>query len=108
MTRQEIQRKVLELTDEDYYGVWEIGWRLATALGVDPVVDPKVSAEVIESLRRQRIVDVYVREWIDDTPRRIGSSGRSIDLTDPAAWLEPRHGEPQFLIGAAGEEADDH
>lgn len=100
MTRAEIEREILELVDEDLYGLWEIGWRLNTALGVDPSTDPEESAAVVESLRQRRLVDLYVREWVDDSPRPIAVSGRSIDLATPSAWLVPEQGEPQFLLGS--------
>ncbi|MGL4175279.1 MAG: hypothetical protein ACRCSN_04305 [Dermatophilaceae bacterium] len=86
--------------DEDFYGLWEIGWRLNTAIGVDPASDPQESAAVVKSLRQRRLVDLYVRERIDDTPRQIEVSGRSIDLATHAAWLVPNEGEPQFLLGS--------
>jgi hypothetical protein len=99
MTREDIEREVLELVEEDFYGVWEIGWRLHTALGVDPTVDPEQAAEVVEALRRQHLVEIYVREWVDDNPRPISSSVRSIDLREASAWLAPGNGDPEFLVG---------
>ena len=103
MALSDIERAILELVDEDFYGVWEIGWRLATALRIDPSRDPADAAAVISSLRQQGVVDIYVREWVDDSPRALVSSGRSLDLSDPTAWREPEPGQPQFLIGAAGD-----
>lgn len=98
-----VEAEILELAEEDFYGVWEVGWRLVTALGVDPSSDPRLAAEAIASLKRQGRVDIYVREWIDDTPRQLALSGRSIDLNDASAWLEPQPGQPQFLIGVGAE-----
>lgn len=108
MTRADIEREILELVDEDLYGLWEIGWRLNTALGVEPASDPKESAAVIESLRQRRLIDLYVREWVDDSPRPIAVSGRSIDLEARSAWLAPQEGEPQFLLGSWMEERAVH
>jgi hypothetical protein len=107
MTRVDIEREILELLDEDLYGLWEIGWRLNTALGVDPATDPTESAAVVESLRQRHLVDVYVREWLDDSPRPIAVSGRSIDLATRSSWLVPEEGEPQFLLGSWTEERVD-
>ncbi|CAI9409233.1 hypothetical protein [Aestuariimicrobium sp. T2.26MG-19.2B] len=106
MSVSDIQREILGLVDEDYYGVWEIGWRLFTVLGVDPSVDPAEAAEAVALLRHRGVVAIYVREWIDDPPRPLGSSGRAVDLNDPAAWREPEPGLPQFLIGAADDRDD--
>lgn len=103
MTRLDIEREILELIDEDLYGLWEIGWRLNTALGVDPAEDPAEVAVVIEALRQRRLVEVYVREWRDDNPQSIASSGRAIDLTRRSAWREPSQGEPQFFLGSCSE-----
>ena len=104
MTGTEIEREVLELAEEDFYGVWEVGWRLRTAFGINPTEEPEVAAGAIESLRKQRLIEIYVREWVDDEPLPIGSTGRTIDLGDPRAWRPPSHGEPQFLIGAPEEQ----
>jgi hypothetical protein len=104
MTRADIEREILELVNEDLYGLWEIGWRLNTILSVDPSNDPKESAAMVESLTQRHLVDLYVRERIDDNPRPIAASGRSIDLTTRAAWLVPGQGEPQFLLGSWIEE----
>lgn len=100
MTRGDIEREILELVDEDLYGLWEIGWRLNTALGVDPAIDPEEAAAVVESLRQRHLVELYVREWVDDSPRPIAVSGRSIDLATRSAWLVPEPSEPQFLLGS--------
>ena len=35
MTQGDIEREILDLVDDDFYGVWEIGWRLCTALEVN-------------------------------------------------------------------------
>src|SRR5688572_13961790 len=99
MTETDIEREILELVDEDFYGVWEIAWRLNTVLGMNPEVDPAEVAAVVESLRQRRLVELYVREWVDDGPRPLASSGRSLDLREPSAWGMPRQGEPQFLLG---------
>lgn len=94
-----VEREILELAEEDFYGVWEVGWRLVTALGVDPSSDPRSAADAVASLRREGHVEIYVREWTDDEPRPLAASGRSIDLREASAWLEPQPGQPQFLIG---------
>lgn len=104
MAVNDIEREVLELIDEDDYGVWEIGWRIATALGVDPNVDPREAAEAIASLHKRRLVDIYVREWPDAPVRLLDSSAQSLDLADPSAWQEPNPDEPVFLIGAPRDE----
>lgn len=104
MTRADIEREILELVDDDLYGLWEVSWRLNTVLGVNPSIEPDESAAAINSLRRRRLVDLFVREWVDDTPRPIEISGRSIDLTTRSAWSVPEHGEPQFLLGSWIEE----
>ncbi len=99
MTRADVEREVLELAEEDFYGVWEIGWRLRTVFDIDPTMAPDVAADAVESLKRQGLIEIFVREWVDDAPLPIGSVGRTVDLHDPQAWLVPGKGKPQFLIG---------
>lgn len=108
MALSDIEREILELVDEDFYGVWEVGWRLSTVLSIDPSRAPEDAAEAVASLRRQGAVEIYVREGVDDPPRPLASSGRALDLFDPTAWREPRPGQPQFLIGAQGDDVDVH
>lgn len=98
---RDIEREILELTDEDYYGLWEIGWRLSSALNLDASRNPEQAAVAILSLQRQGVVQIYVRERIDAAPVPLASSGRTIDLYDPSAWCEPKAGQPEFLIGSA-------
>lgn len=62
MTVTAIECEILDLAEEDFYGVWEIGWRLRTALDIDPTLAPAAAAEAIESLRDQHLTEIYVRE----------------------------------------------
>lgn len=94
---------ILELIDEDYYGVWEIGWRLSTALDLDPSRDPHVAADAISSLRSQGRLEIYVRDAVDDVPCPLHESGQVVDLNDASSWHVPQAGQPQLLIGATGD-----
>lgn len=51
-------------------------------------------------LRPRQLVDLYVRDLIDDSPRPIAFSSRSLDLATHATWLVPDPGEPQFVLGS--------
>ncbi|MGN6243422.1 MAG: hypothetical protein ACTHQ3_07075 [Motilibacteraceae bacterium] len=103
--KQDIEREILELADEDLYGLWEVGWRIRSACGVDPLAAPGECADVIESLIEKRMVTLYVREGMDGVPEPLASSARSLDLRDRSAWLVPQPGERQFLVGPPPEEA---
>lgn len=94
-----IEREIHELLNEDFYGLWEIGWRVHTAFGIDPMQDPVVLAEVVASLQEKRIAELYVRERGEEGPVPIAVSGHSVDLTQPVAWAVPEPHQPQILLG---------
>jgi hypothetical protein len=99
VTTSAIEREILDLAEEDLYGLWEVGWRLRTVLNIDPALAPAEAAGVIESMRSRHLIEIYVREWVDDEPSPLSATRRDIDLLDPRAWLLPGQGEPQFLVG---------
>jgi hypothetical protein len=89
---------ILDLVEEDYYGLWEIGWRVNNVFGVDATADPAPLAAVVESMLRQHLVSLYVREGFNGPEVPLATSGRSVDLARAATWQVPQAGEPQFLL----------
>ena len=106
MTFSNIAREVLELAEEDYYGLWEIGWHVRTVLGLDPTIEPSALATAIEAMLSGGLIDIFVREWSDDDPLPIRSTGHSVNLRDPMSWSVPERGAPQFLVGALASRDD--
>lgn len=94
-----MERAILDLVDEDLYGVWEVGWRLRSGLGVDPEEDARLCADVIESLTQRGLVALYVREGVDGRPEPLPPSTRSFDLTASSMWLAPEADQRQVLVG---------
>jgi hypothetical protein len=100
MTIAEIENVILDLVEEDLYGVWEVGWRCRTVLGLDSGALPKVVAQSIDSLMARQLVGIFVREDLEGDLVPLSSTDRAIELSRAEAWEVPTVGEPQFFIGS--------
>jgi hypothetical protein len=99
MTRMDIEHEILDLIDDDVYGLWEVGWRLNTALGVDPQVDPRATACVVYSLIERKLAKLYVRQPETGKFSAIELAELPTKLLERSIWLEPSPGESEFWIG---------
>jgi hypothetical protein len=99
MTRDAIEREILDLIDDDVYGMWEVGWRLNTALGVDPQEDPRDTACVVHSLIERKLAQLYVRQPDDGTFSAFELAELPTKLLERSIWLEPNPGESELWIG---------
>ena len=94
------EREVLELVVEDYYGLWEIVWRLENVFGPYPNSAAGEAARIVEGLRSHGLVTLWVREWTDDEPLPLGQTGHVVNLRNPSTWAVPPPDQHQILITA--------
>lgn len=93
-------RLILDLVVDDAFGLWELVWRLRTALEVSAGPPVNVARDAVERLRRSGLVELWVREWTDDEPVPLRESDRDIELAEQGVWAEPGPNEPQILVVA--------
>ena len=78
MTREEIAREIIELLDEDCFGLWEIGWRLGGTLS--------------------GAVEAYTLDQPGGSMKPLMALDQAIDLRERAAWDVPAPGNPQIWL----------
>jgi hypothetical protein len=88
---------VLELAAEDYFGLWEVAWRLDNVFGA-PESSSDTPAGVVASLCDRGLAELYTRERDADEP--VPRGAQSFDLTAGSVWDEPKPSGAQSLIGA--------
>lgn len=96
-----LETMILELVDEDFYGLWEIAWRVRAVLDLDPVLLPAPLAQVVRALTARHLVEIFVREGLQGDPLPVNSTELSIDLDQSQAWEVPPEGAPHFFLGSA-------
>lgn len=102
MSIREVENIILELAEEDRYGLWEIGWRVRQLLGIDPCIDPTEVAGAVGALRARGLVDVFVRDRIDNSTPAVDAGGLP-DLFATDTWDVPAPDHRQYLIGIPSE-----
>ena len=100
-----VRSLILDLAVEDFYGLWELVWRLQTC-------DPGLSREraiqaarsALVALHEQDLVELYRGTKGDPLP--ITAADVPSLLAEEESWNEPREGTGTLLFGATqkGEE----
>jgi len=98
MTREEIAREIIDLLDEDCFGLWEIGWRLTGTLGMSSTEIQSEVAEVTYSLVRSGAVEAYTVDQPGGSMKPLMALDQAIDLRERAAWDVPAPGNPQIWL----------
>ena len=98
ITRNEIAREILDLLDEDCFGLWEIGWRLASTLGIGPTETPSEVAEALYALVENGAVESYTLDRPGGRMKRLIALDQAVDLRERAAWDVPAPGDPQIWL----------
>lgn len=100
MTLRPQDRVVLDLVVDDTFGLWEVVWRLTTALGKTLGSPLEIAKDSVHRLRDGGLVELLVREWADDDPVPIAESGREVDLSLDSTWDEPAPDGAEVLVTA--------
>lgn len=78
----DLRRAILDLTVEDYYGLWELCWRAHTLWpGAGDALDAAVRSEV-EAMIDEELLEAF--ELPDETPLSLEKARRA--LHDDASW----------------------
>ena len=104
MSLNEVESNILELASEDYYGLWEVCWKIQR-------LRPKDSAAEVRKICINAVRDLVQRGLIH-LMRRRGPAGKETLLSeneilnvlnDVSSWEEPFKDSIQFLVGATEE-----
>jgi hypothetical protein len=101
-----MERKVLWAAIEDYVGLWEIIWELASSCPEIPESDRKSFAErAVRCLIARNCLQLYERSEIGGKEQLVSRARWDELLSDEANWGEPSSRSIEVLLGAtnAGE-----
>lgn len=102
-----VERKILWAAIEDYAGLWELIWELATSCPeVSELERRSVAQRVVRDLLEHNWIDLYERIEIGGKEQLVPRARWDELLSDEANWHEPSTESTEVLIGAtpAGEE----
>jgi hypothetical protein len=91
-----LQSQVLDLLDEDDYGLWEIGWRLREA-GVETVGD---LADIVQGLLDREWAVLLLRRTTTGPAQPERAADSPLDLRDPRSWEAPGTDHPSTWLSA--------
>jgi len=102
-----VERKILWAAIEDYAGLWELIWELATSC--PEISEPQrrsVAERVVRDLLEHNCIELYERRGIGEKERLVPRARWDELLSNEANWREPSTKSTEVLIGAtpAGEE----
>lgn len=94
-----IRHAILELASEDFYGLWEICWKVAELLaaGEEGVVEPVQRA--LDELERAQQIGFYVRKRPEDEP--IPVAAHDVDWRAAVTPEPPKPSEMQILVASS-------
>jgi hypothetical protein len=94
------EQEVLDLATEDYYGLWEVSWRLATVSEDKSQDSSQEAADVVTRLWGRGLIDLYTRAGDDAEPVLVQRPSGDVDLSAEDRWRPQQAGEPRVLIAA--------
>jgi len=108
MSLSQAERDILELSTEDYYGLWEVRWeieRLFPNARGDEVLER--SRRAVQTLLRLGLIAVFSGEMKDNDMLPVDDVRLQEILTSAQSWDQPSPGNEQLAIAAteAGERA---
>lgn len=99
-----VERKILWAAIEDYAGLWELLWELATSCPEIAEPDRKPVAErVVRELLEHGCIELYERSGIGGRERRVPKARWNELLSNVANWREPSAESTEVLVGATEE-----
>jgi hypothetical protein len=106
MNASVVQRELLSLSVEDFYGLWEVLWRVRNLYPERPDSELK---EIAETAVRQLLSNGWIALYRQAGVERTEIRADEVDalLWDPGNWIEPTSKLSSVVIGAtaAGERA---
>jgi len=102
----DVRSLILELAVEDFYGLWELVWRLQTReSGLSRERAVQAARSALAALHEQDLVELYRGTKGDPLPIRAADVPAL--LAEETSWEEPKEGTGTLLVGATqkGEEA---
>src|SRR5687767_1449108 len=93
------EKKILELVEEDFFGLWEI---LAAVMDCYPDLDLEGQREVAKSasqkLLNEKQIGVYEADFVNNTFSKVDRVFADSILSSDAAWGDPRIATKQYAI----------
>jgi hypothetical protein len=103
MTISAVERKILWAAIEDFAGLWELVWELATIC--PKVAEPdrrSVAERTVRDLLERSCIELYVRSEIGGNEQLVPRARWDQLLSNEANWLEPSTSSIEVLVGATG------
>lgn len=99
MTRTEIRDVVLDLTSDDYVGLWEIAWRLNTLFPNEAPSERQYMAEGVTSeLLREGRLTAFVGAMFDEDATPIPTEEAVREVQTRSAWEPPAQGAHHMRV----------
>lgn len=102
-----VERKILWAAIEDYAGLWELVWELASSCPEIPEPERKAVAErIVTELLEHGCIELYERHELGGREGLVPKGRWEELLSNELNWHEPAVGSTQVLVGATpfGEE----
>jgi hypothetical protein len=95
---------VLDLTTEDFIGLWEVVWRARAleASGRPAISDTALRSEVIR-LCADGLIALYKGVRFDGDESELGADETQSVLADPANWDPAKSGSEHYRLAATNE-----
>ena len=105
LCQSEVEKEVLELACEDYYGLYEIIWTLnASHPEISESEKIACATLAVQSLLNRGWIQLYSSEWPSQSHKLLSSSElRSISLSDDIELWQPSEQNISFAATDAGE-----
>jgi hypothetical protein len=94
-----IRSTILSLVDDDYYGLWEVLWKLHDA--VPDISEPKLIQQArlaILDLASINKLAVFRREGMLGKEQQIAVAQLSVVLASNSVWSEPEHKDSMQIL----------
>ena len=92
----ELELRLADDLNDDWYGLYEVGWRLNT-LGYDP--EPAARITVARKLVEAGVMDVYLSDWNSIRAAAPLAVAEAVEaISEPLNWEPPTGDARQFYI----------
>lgn len=98
LDRSPVERLVLELVEDGWCGIGELGRRIGSTLNFVPHEQSAAMGAIIEDLVERRLVLVAWRAHRDEHSYGFGTADTPVDVRSPHTWRIPDNGDPAPVI----------